>query len=227
MPQFTRLVYSAIRAMSVRSPEVMAEATADMGRLFAYVEDLLDARRTKPEDDFLTLYLESVTDGDLDADEIRIQIVTLILAGADTTRLTLAMTVKQLLQNPAEWSAFLADPRGRAAGAVAEGMRFEPVIGSLAQVAVDDFELDGFAVAKGTILAPTLITALRDPEVYDDPDRFDIGRGDHPRLQPIFGAARIAASAKLWPMPNSKKLSSPSPGCLRSRSSSVRSRPCA
>ena len=188
VPHFTRLVYSAIRAMSVRSPEIMAEAMVDMGRLTAYVNDLLAARRAAPQNDFLTQYIESVADSDLDADEIKMQIVALILAGADTTRLTLAMTVKQMIENPAEWCAFQADPRGRVVGAVAEGMRFEPVIGSLAQVAVDDFELDGFAIGKGTVLAPSLITALRDPKVYDDPDRFDISRDDHPRQHPIFGA---------------------------------------
>jgi cytochrome P450 len=188
VPHFSRLVYSAIRAMSVRSSEVMAEATADMGGLIDYVNGLLAARRSRPRQDFLSHYLDSVAEGDLDADEIRIQIVTLILAGADTTRLTLAMTLKQLLLHPHAWAALTADPRGRCAGAVAEGMRFEPVIGSLARVAVDDVELEGFTIPKGSIVAPALITALRDPAVHADPDRFDIGRTDHVRLHPIFGA---------------------------------------
>jgi cytochrome P450 len=67
-------------------------------------------------------------------------------------------------------------------------MRFEPVIGSLARVAINDFELAGYVIPKGDIVAPALITALRDPAVYVDPDRFDIGRSDHRRLHPVFGA---------------------------------------
>ncbi|MEM9726066.1 MAG: hypothetical protein AAF909_11450, partial [Pseudomonadota bacterium] len=40
-PRFTQLVYSAVRAISFRSPEVMAAASADLAELGCYVEDLL------------------------------------------------------------------------------------------------------------------------------------------------------------------------------------------
>jgi cytochrome P450 len=37
-------------------------------------------------------------------------------------------------------------------------------------------------------VAVSLLSVLRDPDVYADPDRFNIHRNDHPRWHPIFGA---------------------------------------
>ncbi|MEM1314852.1 MAG: cytochrome P450, partial [Pseudomonadota bacterium] len=188
IPRFTKLVYSAMRILSNRSDEVMAAAAEDLGRLDAYVKDLLDARRAAPQDDFLSRYVADVAEADLDAQEIRTQIVTLILAGSDTTRMSLASTVSQLLQHPEQWRAFAADPEGLKAAVAAEGLRFDPVIGSLPRVATADFVLDDVEVKAGAVLAPMVVAALRDPEVYAAPDRFDIHRADHPRYHPVFGA---------------------------------------
>jgi Cytochrome P450 len=129
-----------------------------------------------------------VAEGDLSADEVRAQITSVILAGADTTRMALSSTLSQLLQHPEQWQALYADPDGLKAGAAAEGLRFDPVIGSLPRVAIREFELSGVRVPEGTVLAPLVIAALRDPEVYADPGRFDIHRADHPRYHPVFGA---------------------------------------
>ena len=55
------------------------------------------------------------------------------------------------------------------------------------RIALRDIELDGYLVPAGTPIAVSLLSALRDPDVYSDPDRFDITRTDHPRWHPIFG----------------------------------------
>jgi cytochrome P450 len=54
-------------------------------------------------------------------------------------------------------------------------------------VAKQDLEIDGYLVPAGTPIAVSLLSAMRDPEVYANPDRFDITRTDHPRWHPIFG----------------------------------------
>jgi cytochrome P450 len=48
--------------------------------------------------------------------------------------------------------------------------------------------MDGYRVPPGTPMAISILSVLRDPEVYADPDRFDIFRTDHPKWHPIFGA---------------------------------------
>lgn len=55
-------------------------------------------------------------------------------------------------------------------------------------MALDQSYVDGYRVPVGTPIAVSLLSALRDPDVYADPDAFDIRRADHPKWHPIFGA---------------------------------------
>lgn len=188
VPWFSERVYSAMRTLSLRSDEVLAEAGASLAELDDYVDALLAARRATPRADFLTDYAATVADSDLNADEVRAQITSVILAGADTTRMALCSTFAQLLQRPEQWAALVADPDGLKKGAAAEGLRFDPVIGSLPRIATEDCVIDGVLAPAGTVLSPIVLAALRDPAVYAAPERFDIRRTDHPRYHPVFGA---------------------------------------
>ena len=98
------------------------------------------------------------------------------------------MTLAHLLARPEQWAAFCADPEGLKKGVVDEGLRFEPIVAAVPRIAVRDLEMDGYLVPAGTPIAVSLASALRDGDVYADPDRFDIHRADHPRWHPIFGA---------------------------------------
>jgi cytochrome P450 len=187
VPYFTKLVYSSIRVLSRRSAEVYAEAEADLAVLNDWVADLLAARKSGGYDDFLTDYLGRVEGSPLSEEEIRIQITGLILAGSDTTRSALAMTLTRLLQHPGQWAALVADPDGVKEAAVLEGLRFDPVVGALARVAVAPFDLHGVRIPEGGVLSMSLLGAMRDPDVYAEPVRFDISRSDHPAYHPAFG----------------------------------------
>ena len=49
-------------------------------------------------------------------------------------------------------------------------------------------EIDGRTVPSNRMLSMSTLSALRDPALYRDPDRFDITRTDHPRRPMVFGA---------------------------------------
>ena len=154
----------------------------------AYVGGLLEQRRKAPREDFLSDYVRTTaSEGQLSEAEIRTQVLGLILAGSDTTRGSLCLTLAHLLRHPAQWRAFCADPDGMKKGVVAEGLRYDPIVSGVPRVAVRDLDIDGYLVPAGTPIAVSLLSALRDPEVYADPDSFDITRTDHPRWHPIFG----------------------------------------
>ncbi|WP_305987052.1 cytochrome P450 [Roseibium sp. MMSF_3544] len=188
IPHVTKLVYSAIRALSVRSPAVLEEATADLADLNGYVEALLEDHRSAGPDDFLGAYLDRVEDSSLTEIETRAQIVILLLAGSDTTRGALSSTVSQLLQHRTQWDMLCSDREAHLSGAVSEGLRYDPVIGALIRVADRDLVFENVSIPEGSLVGPLVVAALRDPEVYDRPDRFDITRSDHPRWHPVFGA---------------------------------------
>jgi len=188
IPDITMQVYSAIRALSVRSAEVLSVASGDLKDLNAYVSALLEKHRAAGPGDFLSDYLERTGASPLSEIEIRMQIVTLLLAGSETTRGALTSTVSQLLQHPEQWALLCSDPETYRTAAVAEGLRYDPVIGALIRTAQKDFEFEGIEISEGTLIGPLVVSALRDPEVYDEPDCFNILRADHPRWHPVFGA---------------------------------------
>jgi cytochrome P450 len=124
--------------------------------------------------------------GNLSAAEILSQVVTIIIAGSDTTRGAIAVQVSLLLQHRDQWDAVCADA-ALIAPAVSEALRYEPVVGSIPRFTVEDIELGGYVVPRHSVLSLSTLSAMRDPAVYADPDRFDIRRNDHPRRHLIFG----------------------------------------
>lgn len=184
---FSRLAYVAARGIGMCPASERADADSAFATIFDHIAGLIAAREQDPGEDFLTRYLEKVSDGPLSADEVRTQIVGLIVAGSDTTRGSLTATVARLMAHPDQWDLLVQDPDRHAPGAVSEGLRFDPIIGTIARIAITDFDLAGYRIPEGTLVAPSMLTALRDPDVFSDPDQFDITRTDHPRLHPIFG----------------------------------------
>lgn len=187
MPRFAKHVYSAIRGLSLLPPDIRAEADADMGHLLTLVDGLIADRRGNPDDGLMSEYLTRTADGDQTQMEVLCQMVGLVVAGSDTTRGALTATVSHLLQNPDQWALLVQDPDTHVAGAVSEGLRYDPVIGSFGRFTTEDREVEGVFIPSGSLITASMITALRDPDVYADPDVFDITRSDHPRLHPVFG----------------------------------------
>jgi cytochrome P450 len=136
----------------------------------------------------LTSYVHAVDEADvLSRVEALIQIVTVLLAGSDTTRAALTIQISLLLQNREQWEA-LREDSSLIPGAVLESLRYEPSVGSFPRYTLEDIEIDGCTVPRNVILSMSTLSAMRDPAVYRDPERFDITRTDHPRRPMVFGA---------------------------------------
>jgi hypothetical protein len=189
LPTFMQWVQDTAEALGFVDPARREKIEASLVAFNAYVSDLLEDRRARPKEDFLSEYVAATTaGGELNEMEIRTQVVGLILAGSDTTRGSMCMTLAQLMRHREQWRAFCADPDGSKRGVVEEGLRFEPIISAIPRVATEDFDLDGYRIPAGAVIAVSIPSALRDPEVYADPETFDIRRSDHPRWHPVFGA---------------------------------------
>lgn len=189
IPEFSRRIYSLARSLSSSfAPDDVPELQNSARELSQYVHELLEDRRRVPRDDFLTSCLGAIdAAGELSHVETVMQIITVILGGSDTTRGAGAIQTSLLLQHREQWDAVCQDP-SLIPGAVLESMRYEPAVGSFARFTLEEIELDGWTVPRNRVLSLSMLSAMRDPQLYADPDRFDIERSDHPRRHPIFGA---------------------------------------
>ncbi len=188
IPGFTRCVYSLSRAFSSTfTKEDVPEMQSSAGELSAYVDELLMERRSRPRDDFLTSYATALdANGRMLRAESVVQMMTILLGGSDTTRSALAIQTSLLLQHREQWDAVCRDPE-LIPSAVLECLRYEPSVGSVPRVTLDDIILDGCSVPAERILSLSTLAAMRDPDAYSDPDRFDIRRTDLPRRHLVFG----------------------------------------
>jgi P450-derived glycosyltransferase activator len=152
-----------------------AQLQAANAQLRAMFEALFELRRREPADDVISRIVAA--EGTAIAPAEMIPMCNLLLvAGFETTVNLIGNAVAALLDHPAQWADLCADPAGLAAAAVEETLRWDPPVQRTARCAQDDVELDGRTVANGDYVVTLLGAANRDPEVWHDPDRFDIHR---------------------------------------------------
>ena len=165
--------------------------------LDTYIDDMVARRRHALTDDLISELIRAGDDGDrLNANELRMLVAALLLAGTDTTRLQLGAAVHVLCDHPDQW-ALLAEHTDLAPQAVEELMRHTPIIFTTLRVAAEDVELAGVIIPAGTIVVANTGTADRDPAVCDDPDRLDISRVGAPPIQTFGGGMHYCLGANL------------------------------
>jgi len=142
-----------------------------------YLNEIFEARRAHPKDDLITALLQTEEAGDvLDRQELISMIFLLLVAGHETTVNLIGNGMLALMQNPDQKALLLARPELNNS-AVEEMLRFgSPVENALSRWAYEDVILRGQTIKQGDVIFATLAAANRDPEVFTDPDRFDITR---------------------------------------------------
>jgi cytochrome P450 len=137
------------------------------------VSDLAERR------DILSLLLQARDeDGRAMTDvELRDELVTLLLAGHETTATSVAWALERLVRHPDKLSRLVAEiDEGESeeylGGVVSETLRVRPVVPIVARRLQEDFELGGYRLAAGTTVAPSIYLTNRNPRIYERPDEF-------------------------------------------------------
>jgi cytochrome P450 len=169
-------------------------------QLDAYLENLVARRRASLTDDLISDLIRgedpSFPGDRLTHDEVLMLCATLLGAGTDTTRNQLAAAVQVLSAHPDQW-ALLAEHPELATNAVSELMRYYPVIFGTIRRAAEDIELAGVCIPAETLVLANTAAANRDADVYADPDRVDITRGDPPPMLTFGGGVHYCLGAHL------------------------------
>jgi cytochrome P450 len=135
--------------------------------------------------DILSLLLQARTEeGEaLDDKELRDELLTLVLAGHETTANSLAWAWERLVRNPGPHEALLAAVRGdhgpdgetteeRVEATIVETMRSRPVIPIIGRRVTVPWQLGDYVVEPGTAIAMSILLVHHREDVYPDPFAF-------------------------------------------------------
>jgi cytochrome P450 len=143
--------------------------------LVGYMKKLVHERRGRPGRDLVSRLLELDAQAPQPEGEIVIQCVQILAAGYLTTAGQITNAVLCLLKHPAELQRLREDP-GLLPNAVEEAIRYEPSGLAVSRICMQDTEIGGKAIKQGEFVFGFFAAANRDPEIFPDADRFDLGR---------------------------------------------------
>ena len=174
----------------VRDAATTAAANRATTELRAYFGGLVEQRRQAPTEDLISQLLAAQTKAPtLLTDDDLFALIVAVYAGGHTPGVALiASTLLALLQFPDQLKRLQADPSLLPA-AIEEGLRFNsPTQSPNPLVALEDVALGNKVLRKGDVVTVILAAANRDPDIFPDPDQFDIRRTPNRHLAFSAGA---------------------------------------
>lgn len=144
--------------------------------MFAYGERVMADRRANPREDLLTVIAQSKLDDELlPQDFLDGSWLLIIFAGNDTSRNSLSGTIRLMTQFPDQRAMVLDDPSLIPAMSE-EALRMVSPVMHMRRTANEDTELNGQPIAKNEKVVLWYGAANRDPEIFPDPDTFNMHR---------------------------------------------------
>jgi cytochrome P450 len=157
----------AYRLLPFRSPTAL--------EVFAYADRQRDERVVEPSDDVIQALVTAQSEGMLNEREYHNYFALLMIAGNETTRHTISSGMLALMQHPDQLQ-LLQDEPDRIPLAVEEILRWATPVLHFRRTAARDAELRGQQIREGDKVVTWYISANRDPEMFADPDAFDVTR---------------------------------------------------
>ncbi|GAB3261298.1 cytochrome P450 family protein [Arthrobacter pigmenti] len=170
-------------------PDVWAKALASSQEVDAAIDDLMPHYRKHPD----ATLLSAVVNSDLPVEAIRANMKMTIGGGLNEPRDVLGTAVWALLANPDQLAETLEDP-SRFQTAFDEAIRWVAPIGMYPRQTTREVELGGVLLPAGARLGVVLGAANRDPQQFEDPESFNMGREKKPHLA-FGGGAHYCAGA--------------------------------
>jgi len=180
-------------------------------RTHALLQDEIDQRRAEPGGDDVLSMLVSATDetGDaLSEAELRDELITLLLAGHETTATGLAWAIERLVRHPDALARLREGDEDYLDAVVKEALRVRPVVNEVGRDLTEPVELGGHELPAGTRVMSSIALLQRAAEHHADPDafrpeRFLNGESPAPYTWIPFGGGRrrcLGASFALMEM---------------------------
>jgi cytochrome P450 len=163
---------------AIESPDLPPEETmASLGELSGFIVEHIRTKRARPGSDLVSLLVGSQVDGEpLSREELFMFLLTLLVAGNETTRTLLSGSAVVLSEHPDQRADLVADPT-LLPGAMEECLRWVTPVHAFCRTATEDAVIAGTQVRAGDYLCMLYASANRDERVFgSDAARFDVRR---------------------------------------------------
>ena len=178
-------IWSAQRArllepmISARERKLGDAASRDLN---GYFRSIIAMRRAEPREDIVSDLVQAEDGGDRLSERETLNMLRLLLVGGnETTTNLIGNGVLALLRNPGELQQLREEP-SLIPAAVEELLRFDSPVQADVRRVLTDCEVNGFPVRKRDNLFVLIGAANRDPEVFENPGRLDVGRSEGSHL---------------------------------------------
>ncbi|MFD8071932.1 cytochrome P450 [Streptomyces sp. NPDC059718] len=169
------------------SEEAARRAVRASEEFSAYLRELIAERRKAPGEDLISALIAAHDEGDrLTEQEMVSTCVLLLNAGHEATVNTTGNGWWTLFRHPEQLAELSAAPEELLPTAIEELLRFDTPLQMFERWVLDDIEVGGTVIPRGSEVALLFGSANRDPERFPDPDRLDLSRADNPHI--TFGA---------------------------------------
>jgi cytochrome P450 len=175
-------ILEPLGTVGLRREQRLAAEKDAIARLRELLHPLLQLRRTEPVGDLLS-HMASARDPQgrwlLDDDALHAEANQMLLAGHLSTSSLLAWLAYLLLRHPGYLARIGEDDVLRRV--MLEAERLYPPVGHLPRVTVEDVEVAGCVIPKGSFVACSAVGGHRIPGIFAEPERFDPERFAPPR----------------------------------------------
>jgi cytochrome P450 len=148
--------------------------------IYAEISERRRAVDLDQREDILSMLLEARHEADespMTDREIRDELLTLLVAGHETTATALAWAVERLSRHPDKLARLGEEVRAGETeyleAVVNETLRLRPVISLVARRLTEPVEIGGWRLPAGITVAPSIYLTHRRPDVYPNPEQFE------------------------------------------------------
>jgi cytochrome P450 PksS len=174
-----------LEGLANSNPDKVAAAALEF---IMYFHQMFDERRENPRDDLISALVQVEEAGEkLDQQELISMVFLLLVAGHETTVNLIGNGMLALLQHPDQMEKLRQNP-DMIKTAIEEMLRYDgPVGASTMRWTLEPLEMHGQVIPAGDMILTSLLGANRDPEVFKNPDEFDITRTTNKHIAFGFG----------------------------------------
>jgi cytochrome P450 family 135 len=146
--------------------------------LYAEINERRRAERLDERGDVLSILLQARHEDDrpMSDVEIRDELITLLVAGHETTATALAWAVERLARHPDYQARLTAETHAGehefCDAVVKETLRLRPVLSLVARRVKAPMEIGGVQLPAGVTAVPSIYLMHRRPDIYPDPEQF-------------------------------------------------------